>query len=100
MALSDDLSTYVKGTFNKVWEENPGKVVPEPESLTSGNDAIVFDRATILYADLSGSTAMVDGHIWYLSAEVYKSFLYCAARLITRNDGTIPPAKAGRGSLQ
>ena len=32
---------------------------------------------------------MVDGRKWHFAAEVYKNFLYCAARLITDSGGTI-----------
>lgn len=89
MALSDDLKVYVKDTFRNVWSVNPGKVVPEPKALTAANDAIEFDRATILYADLSGSTSMVDRQSWQFAAEIYKNFLYCSARLVNLMGGTI-----------
>lgn len=89
MALSDDLNTYVKSTFKDAWTRRDGQVVPEPEDLKATNDAIEFKRATILYADLSGSTAMVDAKTWQFAAEIYKNFLYCSARLVTNMGGTI-----------
>lgn len=90
MALSKiDLTTYVKETFEETWQSRNGQVVPDPKALGLGNDTIVFDRATVLYADISGSTAMVDKSYWFFAAEVYKNFLYCAARLITDSGGTI-----------
>lgn len=89
MALSDDLNLYVKQTFKEVWKKRAGEVVPEPSDLKASNDSIEFERATILYADLSGSTAMVDGQPPHFAAEIYKNFLYCSARLINSLGGTI-----------
>lgn len=66
----------------------------EPNSGTSevitqgGNDAVRLD-GTVLYADLSGSTAMVNTQADWFAAEVYKAFLVSACRLIRANDGTI-----------
>jgi class 3 adenylate cyclase len=89
MALSDDLTTYVKTTFQAQWKTRKGQIVPDPEALKLSNDAIEFERATVLYADLSGSTSMVDSNTWQFAAEIYKAFLYCAARLITDAGGEI-----------
>jgi len=54
-----------------------------------GNDAIEFERATVLYADLKGSTALVDAKHWQFCAEIYKAFLHCAATIIRHQGGTI-----------
>lgn len=89
MALKDDLDTFVKKSFRENWENKKGQVVPEPTNLKSSNEAIEFERATVLYADISGSTSMVNSLAWHKSAELYKSFLYCSARLITDSGGTI-----------
>jgi class 3 adenylate cyclase len=48
--------------------------------------AVSFERPTVLYADLVGSTALVDGKNWYFAAEIYKSYLHCVAKLV-RNEG-------------
>jgi class 3 adenylate cyclase len=87
--LLDELKTEVAQTFRTTWSRRDGRVVPEPSDLKLGNDAIEFDRATILYADLAGSTKMVDAIPWQAAAEVYKSFLHCASRLIRDHDGVI-----------
>jgi class 3 adenylate cyclase len=89
MALSDDLNIYVKSTFKDQWSKRSGQIVPEPKDLKATNDTIEFERATILYADLSGSTSMVDGQSWQFAAEIYKNFLYCSARLINSMNGVI-----------
>lgn len=89
MAISDDLTAYVKATFQTQWKMRKGQAVPDPENLKLSNDAIEFDRATVLYADLSGSTSMVVSETWTFASEIYKAFLYCAARLITEGGGEI-----------
>ncbi|WP_428189683.1 adenylate/guanylate cyclase domain-containing protein [Agrobacterium pusense] len=62
--------------------------MPSDTSLTMGNDGIELD-ATVLYADLSESTKMVDSRSADFAAEVYKSFLFCAARVIQDMGGVI-----------
>jgi class 3 adenylate cyclase len=62
--------------------------VPEPQDLKLGNDAVSLN-ATILYADMSDSTKLVDDQIADLAAEVYKSYMACAARIIKFEGGSI-----------
>jgi class 3 adenylate cyclase len=89
MAIIDDLSSKVSETFRSSWDTQQGRVVPEPEALRLSNHAIEFDRATILYADLKGSTNMVNSTQWEVSGKVYKAFLHCAAFLIRAEGGVI-----------
>jgi class 3 adenylate cyclase len=89
MALSDDLTTEVKRIFRDAWDERDGQVVPETDDVGLGNDAVVFERATVLYADLSASTSLVQSNSWQFAAEIYRTYLYCAAKLIRSMDGTI-----------
>ncbi len=89
MTALDELTTKVVGIFRSNWEIQQGRQVPEPESLRLSNHAIEFDRATILYADLKGSTNMVGGKTWQVSGEVYKAFLHCAGAIIRSEGGSI-----------
>jgi class 3 adenylate cyclase len=89
MALVDDMKSEVAKIFCEQWTKRSGQGVPEPENIKLGNDAVEFEKATILYADLSGSTAMVNATAWTFAAEVYKTFLYCAARLVRAEGGKI-----------
>jgi class 3 adenylate cyclase len=89
MPLASDLKEYVRETFKAQWETRSGQVIPDPEDLTLSNVAVEFKRATVLYADLSGSTEMVERHTWAFAAEIYKNFLYCAARLISNEGGEV-----------
>lgn len=89
MPLRDEMSAAVRAIAEGAWATRQGQVVPDPEDLRLGNDAVEFDRATVLYADLQGSTNMVDSEDWQLSAEVYKAFLHCAATIIRAEGGKI-----------
>jgi class 3 adenylate cyclase len=90
MSLKDDLDSEVKKIFKEQWTTRKGQVVPEPGDLVLGkNDAIEFERATVLYADLSGSTALVDSREWGFAAEIYKTFLHCAGKIVNDQGGTI-----------
>lgn len=89
MSLTSDLQAKVRETFRGAWTTRKGLVVPVPTDLKLSNDAIEFDRATVLYADLGGSTNLVDKKIWWFAADVYKIFLHCAATIINKEGGTI-----------
>lgn len=89
MTLLQELKDNVATVFRSSWTTRDGRVVPDPGDLKLSNDVIVFERATVLYADLTGSTNMVDLAGWQKSAEIYKTFLYCSARIIRNMGGTI-----------
>lgn len=81
MSLLSDLQAEVKSILANQWEQRDGQVVPEPTDLKLGNDAVNLD-ATVLYADMDGSTDLVDSHSAPYAAEVYKSYMVCTARII------------------
>jgi class 3 adenylate cyclase len=89
MALADDIRAHAKSTFTSAWTTRKGNVVPAPSDLKLSNDAVEFDRVTILYADLDQSTSLVETQNWGFAAEVYKTFLYAASRLIRDGGGSI-----------
>ena len=88
MGIADDLRTEVKRIFRDTWTTRDGQVVPESENLKLSNDAVTLD-ATVLYADLSASTDLVDGYKAYFAAEIYRTYLYCAAKIIRAEGGVI-----------
>ena len=63
-------------------------MVPEPEDVKPGNDAVKLD-GTVLYADLADSTGLVKQRPAAYAAEVYKSYLHCASKIIKNYDGII-----------
>ena len=88
MSLGDDLNSEVRKILGERWTTRQGRVVPDPEDLRLGNDAVLLD-GTVLYADLNGSTDLVDGYPPGFAAEVYKCFLTCSARIIRAEGGEI-----------
>ena len=90
MTFKTDLESAVKEIFETRWKEREGKVVPDPEGLSLGNDAVKLN-ATVLYADMADSTDLVDSysHKRLFAAEIYKAYLRCAARIIKSEQGTI-----------
>lgn len=90
MSLKENLESEVKSTLKSRWDEEKAEVVPAPENLRlNSNHAKCLESATVLYADLDGSTNMVDSYKWWFSAEVYKSYLRCASQIINNEGGTI-----------
>lgn len=88
MTLREELETYAKTTHNGVWERRAGRKVPATEDLALKNEAVDLD-ATVLYADLSDSTGLVRGWKDWFAAEVYKNYLYSAAKIIRAFEGSI-----------
>lgn len=89
LALKEELELTVKKIFHDdLWTMRDGEVVPEPEDLKLGNDGVNLN-GTVLYADLSGSTKLVDTKKAAFAAEIYKAYLPCAARIIKSQGGVI-----------
>ena len=89
MALKDELATDVQAILGYKWPVTLARIVPEPGDIALGDAAKLLEGAVVFYADLDGSTTMVDTKKWWFSAEVYKSFLFCAAKLIRAANGVI-----------
>lgn len=89
MALKDELTDWVDEVFRGAWTTRDGTQVPDDNSrLGLQNDGIKIE-GTVLYADLADSTDMVDSFPATFSAEIYKTFLYCAGRIIRSHGGSI-----------
>lgn len=82
MSVADDIKQNASDTLGTKWTVRDGQVVPEASDLKLTNDAVRFEKATVLYADLDQSTDLVETKKWQFSGEVYKTFLYAASRLI------------------
>jgi class 3 adenylate cyclase len=85
----DELENFVGATFRAAWTRRAGRVVPDVDSLPLKNEAVTFEAATVLYADLAESTALVKGYKDFFAAEIYKNYLYCATRIIARTGGVV-----------
>lgn len=89
MGLAADLSGEVDDILRLQWTTRQGQVVPVSDDVALGNETVVFDDAVVLYSDLKSSTALVNDFTWSFAAEVYKSFLLCAAKVVRSEDGDI-----------
>lgn len=88
MGLYDDLNGEVNKIAQERWSLRDGQVVPEPRDLKYANDGIWLD-AVCLYADLADSTTLVTKANATDAAELFKSYLVCAARIIRDKGGTV-----------
>ncbi len=90
MGLKTDLDSEVASIFRDRWSVDDTDDVPEAEDVLLGsNHAKSLEDATVLYADLSYSTKLVDGAEWGFAAEIYKAFLHCSAKIIRDEGGDI-----------
>lgn len=88
MGIAEDLSSDVTQILKTQWQKREGRVVPEANAVTLGNDAVNLD-GTVLYADLAQSTDLVRRMQPWFAAEVYKSYLRCASKIIEHYGGVI-----------
>ena len=88
MVFKEELEEVVAKIVREQWTVRDGRTVPAPEKLGLGNDAVKLD-ATVLYADMTDSTKLVDAEKPEFAAEVYRSYLTCAAKIIKTNGGSI-----------
>jgi class 3 adenylate cyclase len=86
--LKNELEVYVQKVLDEQWQRRSGQKVPDTDDVALKNEAVELD-ATVLYADLAGSTKMVKGYKDWFAAEIYKTYLYCAAKIIRANGGVI-----------
>src|SRR6266540_2084366 len=87
MSFGEELRKEVD-SIRTSWATRKGNVVPDAEDVQLGNDAVKLP-GTVLYADLADSSGLVKGHSETFAAEVYKSFLVSACRIIRQNGGEI-----------
>jgi class 3 adenylate cyclase len=88
MSFTSDLTKEVETIFKTAWTTREGQVVPEAEDIQLGNHSVELE-GTVLYADLAESTHLVNTRKAAFAAEVYKTYLLCASRIISKNGGKI-----------
>ena len=88
MSLKEELSDKIAQIFRERWTERDGQVVPEYEDIKLTNDAVLIN-GTVLYADLNESTNLVNKYKLQFSAEIYKAYLHCTAKIINEEGGII-----------
>ncbi len=88
MSFVAELRAEVDSIIRTRWATRNGNVVPDTEDIQLGNDAVKL-QGTVLYADLADSSGLVRSHSDTFAAEIYKSFLVAACRVIRLNGGEI-----------
>ncbi len=88
MSFTDDLNAEVVKILKEQWEIRDGQKVPDTPDLKLANDGVKL-TGTVLYADLAESTQLVTKHSAAFVAEVYKTYLNCACRIIRNQGGEI-----------
>ena len=88
MVTLDELSLRIKSIFSSSWTRRNGRVVPEYDELQLTNDAVAIEGA-VLYADIKGSTNLVNEYTDNFAAKIYKAFLASVSTVINNNGGVI-----------
>ncbi len=86
--FGDQLLKRVREIFREQWKTVNAQKVPEAADVPLGNQAKKLE-AVVLYADLRDSSLLVRNYNKFFAAEVYKTYLYCAARVIQYLGGQI-----------
>ena len=89
MRLGENLAKEVWKIFKDTWTARDGKKVPELKDVRLSNNDTVKLEGTVLYADLDASTNLVDTYKPEFAAKIYKTYLYCAAKVVRSEGGVI-----------
>ena len=84
----DKILSEVNDILRSDWKIREGRKIPEVEDIKLGNDAVKIECA-VFYADMRGSTMLVQTHKDTFAAKMYKLFLRTACDVIQNNDGVI-----------
>jgi class 3 adenylate cyclase len=86
---SSEIIAQVQSILSANWQLDPARTVPELERIKlRGNHGVQID-GTVLYADMTDSTKLVDTFKAEFAAELYKSFLYGACKVISAEEGEV-----------
>ena len=82
MTLRNDLNSQIRQILQERWSIKRSRGAPKSDDLNLNNDVVTIN-ATVLYADLDESTKLVDQHEDVFAARMYKTYLACAAGIIS-----------------
>lgn len=88
MSLRNDLNSQVRQIMQERWRIQPSRAAPQINDLELNNHGAIVNGA-VLYADLDESTKLVDQQEEVFAAQMYKTYLACAARIISSEQGSI-----------
>jgi class 3 adenylate cyclase len=86
---SDEIIAEVKAVLRAQWKRTNARVVPDTDKLPlTANNGMEIE-GTVLYADMADSTALVEQYKDEFAAEIYKTYLLSACRVIRTTGGEI-----------
>jgi len=89
LGLRDELTGYTKSILRTNWVVEDWERVPtEGDALALTAKGVRID-ATVMYADLRDSTGLVKDRTDTFAAEIYKMYVYAAAKAIRAYDGEV-----------
>lgn len=89
MSLRDELDNYIGDTFRKSWMTEEWDRVPSADDeLALANKGVLLDAA-VFYADLADSTGLVNATSAEFAAEIYKTYVYAAAKAVRHYGGSV-----------
>lgn len=88
MRTSEEILKEVRSILCTDWKRRSGRKVPGSEDIKLGNDAVTLD-GTVLYADMTDSTGLVEDFKDWFAANIYKSYLLAACHIIRNASGVI-----------
>lgn len=92
----DDLASELKSLVRSRWRERDGLLlVPSEDSVAFGRDAVRINAA-VLYASLSGSTALIEYYRAAFAATAYKAFLIACQRMVKHFGGAVTACDGDR----
>ena len=89
MKSADEILKEVTFIMDSNWNVRTGRDVPDLESLRLNNDDAIEIEGAVLYADMRGSTNLVQKHTDKFAAKMYKVFLRIASNVVRNNNGVI-----------
>ena len=89
MKTCKEIETQIENMLRDRWTTRNARAVPEVESLTLKHNLAAEFEGAVLYADLAGSTKLVDEYKTFFAAQIYKAFLEGCCEVIRNNGGTI-----------
>ncbi|MDR3444471.1 adenylate/guanylate cyclase domain-containing protein [Dyella sp.] len=90
MIDESDLKAGVAKILREHWDSSRrGRAVPSVDDLLLNQNHGIRLDACVLYADMSESTLLVDTYKDEFAAEVYKTYMLCAGKMIADAGGVI-----------
>lgn len=89
MKSCSDILKEMRDSINNPWVSKNVESVESVERLAlKGNEGAAFEGC-VIYADLKGSTDLVNAYRYSFAASIYKAYIRCVCDVIVNNGGSI-----------